>query len=244
MYDEQIPQHIAIIMDGNGRWAQEKGMPRFLGHREGAKTVREITTTCARLGVKQLTLYAFSQENWQRPPREINFLMGLLRKFLVKERDIIMENNIQLTAIGRLHNLPKEIQKELNVTREMSSTNTGMTLCLALSYSGRKEITDAVKNIIDKAKRGEIDSDDVTEDLISEHLYQTHMPDPDLLIRTGGEMRVSNFLLWQLSYSELWVTSTFWPDFTEDDLRQAMKEFSSRQRRFGKVIPLNKQAIC
>jgi len=238
---EQLPRHIAIIMDGNGRWAQQRNMPRFLGHREGAKTVRRITEECARLGISQLTLYTFSHENWQRPQEEVRYLMGLLKRFLVKERSTIMENNIRFQAIGRLQRLPIEVLRELEITQKMSAKNRGMVLCLALSYGGRMEIIDAVKKIAHKVQSGEVEIEEIDEDLFANNMYQPKMPPLDLLIRTGGEHRISNFLLWQISYAELWITPIFWPDFQIQDLHRAIEDFSKRERRFGRV-PITK--IC
>lgn len=227
-------------MDGNGRWARERGLPRNRGHREGVNSVREITRECAKLGIKQLTLYAFSAENWKRPKNEVDFLMRMLRRFLIAERKEIMENNIRLAAIGRIHELPKEVQKELRKTREMSKNNKGMTLCLALNYGGRSEIADAVAKIAKDASEGALKPGDVNEDLISNHLYTAGMPDPDLLIRTSGEMRVSNFLLWQISYAELYVTPLCWPDFRKPQLMEAIAEYAKRERRFGGIEPVKK----
>ena len=227
-------------MDGNGRWARERGLPRNRGHREGVNSVREITRECAKLGIRQLTLYAFSVENWKRPKNEVDFLMRMLRRFLIAERKEIMENNIRLAAIGRIHELPKEVQKELRKTREMSKNNKGMTLCLALNYGGRSEIADAVAKIAKDASEGALKPGDVNEDLISNHLYTAGMPDPDLLIRTSGEMRVSNFLLWQISYAELYVTPLCWPDFRKPQLMEAIAEYAKRERRFGGIEPVKK----
>jgi len=240
MEPTNLPQHIAIIMDGNGRWARERGLPRNRGHREGVNSVREITRECAKLGIRQLTLYAFSVENWKRPKNEVDFLMRMLRRFLIAERKEIMENNIRLTAIGRIHELPKEVQKELRKTREMSKNNKGMTLCLALNYGGRSEIADAVAKIAKDASDGALKPGDVNEDLISNYLYTAGMPDPDLLIRTSGEMRVSNFLLWQISYAELYVTPLCWPDFRKPQLMEAIAEYAKRERRFGGIEPVKK----
>ena len=231
----QLPRHIAIIMDGNGRWAQLSRKPRVWGHRTGAKTVRTITEECVRLGISQLTLYAFSHENWQRPEQEVKYLMTLLGRFLVQERKLIMKNNIRFRTIGQIERLPSSVRKELKITTELSANNTGMILCLALSYGGRMEIVDAMKSITKKIVAGEISIDDIDENLCSQHMYQPEMPELDLLIRTGGEMRLSNFLLWQASYSELWITPVLWPDFNVDTLHQAIQEFSRRERRFGKV---------
>ncbi len=230
-----LPSHIAIIMDGNGRWARRKGFMRFRGHREGAESVREITRECAKKHLKQLTLYAFSQENWKRPQREINLLMKLLKEFLIKERKEINDNNIRLTAIGRVHELPDDAQRELAITMEGSKNNTGMILCLALNYGGRAEIVDAAKQIAKDVRTGKLGLDEITEETFKQYLYMRDMPDPDLLIRTGGEMRVSNFLLWEISYTELWVTPVLWPDFKKAHLEEAIKDYQRRERRFGGI---------
>ncbi|GJQ24590.1 MAG: isoprenyl transferase [Planctomycetia bacterium] len=229
----QTPSHIAIIMDGNGRWARKRGWARIRGHKEGVESVREITRECAKRHVKQLTLYAFSQENWKRPQREVNLLMKLLKDFLIKERDEIEENNIRLTAIGRISGLPEDVQRELAIGIEESKNNTGMILCLALNYGGRSEIVDAAKNIARTIKAGEMDLNEISEETFKKFLYTSEMTDPDLLIRTGGEMRVSNFLLWEISYTELWVTPICWPDFRKRHLEEAIKEYARRERRFG-----------
>ena len=228
-----IPSHIAIIMDGNGRWAKRRGFARFRGHREGAEYVREITRECAKKHLKQLTLYAFSHENWKRPQREINLLMKLLKDFIVKERKEINDNNIRMTAIGRISELPEDVQKELAITMEGSKNNTGMVLCLALNYGGRTEIVDAAREIAKNVRNGKIGLEEITEDTFKKHLYMSNMSDPDLLIRTGGDMRVSNFLLWEISYTELWVTPVCWPDFRKSHLEEAIKDYARRERRFG-----------
>jgi undecaprenyl diphosphate synthase len=227
-----IPEHIAIIMDGNGRWAEERGFARVYGHENGVTAIREVTTECARLGLKRLTLYAFSQDNWKRPRTEVAFLMRLLKRFLIKERAEIMENDIRLTAIGRLHELPKSVQRQLENTRAMSEKNAGMNLCLALSYGGRAEITDAVRAIAQEVLDGRLKPNQIEEATIAKRLYQPGR-DPDLLIRTAGEMRLSDFLLWQISYAELYVTQKCWPDFRKKDLFEAMHVFASRVRKFG-----------
>jgi len=231
----KIPAHIAIIMDGNGRWAKEQGLQRILGHESGAETVREITRECSRLGVGRLTLYAFSAENWKRPLREVDFLMKLLEQYLVQERKEIMENNIRFTSIGRSDELPEGVRKELQETVDLSSKNTGMVLCLALAYGGRKEIVDAVRRLAQEVKEGKRSPDEIDEQAIAGYLYDPAAPDPDLLIRTGGDLRVSNFLLWQISYTELWVTPVRWPDFRKENLHEAIREFSKRDRRFGNI---------
>jgi undecaprenyl diphosphate synthase len=231
----KIPAHIAIIMDGNGRWAQEQGLQRILGHESGAESVREITRECSRLGVGRLTLYAFSAENWKRPLREVDFLMKLLEQYLIQERKEIMENNIRFTSIGRLDELPEGVHKQLQETIDLSSKNTGMVLCLALAYGGRKEIVDAVRRLAQEVKDGKRAPEDIDEQAIAGYLYDPAAPDPDLLIRTGGDLRVSNFLLWQISYTELWVTPVRWPDFKKENLHEAIREFSKRDRRFGNI---------
>ena len=233
MSDARQPGHIAIIMDGNGRWAKARGMARIRGHALGVDSVRTITRACARKRIGQLTLYAFSEENWKRPRREVSLLMRLLRRFLVRERGEIMENSIRLTAIGRLHRLPEEVRRELDKTREMSKENTGMVLNLALSYGGRQELLDATRAIARRVQVGELEPGDITEEVITAHLYQPEMPSPDLLIRTAGEYRVSNFLLWQLSYTELFVTDVCWPDFREESLDSALDAYAERVRTFG-----------
>lgn len=235
MEASKLPQHIAIIMDGNGRWAKERGLTRNRGHREGVNSVREITRECAGLGIKQLTLYAFSAENWKRPKTEVNFLMRMLARFLVRERKEIMDNNIRLAAIGRLHELPKGVQKELRETIEMSKDNKGMTLCLALNYGGRTEIADAAARIAVDVKNGGIKPADITEEMFDGYLYTSGMPEPDLLIRTSGEMRISNFLLWQMSYTEFYVTKVCWPDFRKRELMKAIRDYCKRRRRFGGI---------
>lgn len=231
----KIPTHIAIIMDGNGRWAKEQGMQRILGHESGAETVREITRECSRLGVGRLTLYAFSAENWKRPLREVDFLMKLLEQYLVQERREIMENNIRFTSIGRLDELPEGVRKVLQETTVLSSKNTGMVLCLALAYGGRVEIVDAVRRLAQEVKEGKRSPSEIDEQAIARYLYDPEAPDPDLLIRTGGDLRVSNFLLWQISYTELWVTPVKWPEFKKEHLHEAIREFSKRDRRFGNI---------
>ena len=234
-----VPRHIAIIMDGNGRWAREHKQPRTRGHYMGVESVRTVTRACARRGLGQLTLYAFSEENWKRPRHEVRVLMRLLRRFLISERDEIMQNGIRLTAIGRIDRLPADVRKALDKTREMSAQNTGMVLCLALSYGGRQEIVDSVRAVCRRVLAGEMKPEDVTQEVITAHLYQPEMPPPDLLIRTAGEMRISNFLLWQLSYTELVVTPVCWPGFREDELDGALRAYASRVRTFGGLVPQN-----
>ncbi len=231
----RIPAHIAVIMDGNGRWAREQGLRRVLGHESGAENVREITRECARLGVKRLTLYAFSAENWKRPRIEVEALMSLLKQYLVQERREIMDNDIRFTAIGRLHELPEDVREEMRRTGEMSAGNRGMVLCLALAYGGRLEIVDAVRCLARDVREGRCSPEDVDEQSIARRLYDPEAPDPDLLIRTGGDLRVSNFLLWQISYTELWVTPVRWPEFRKEHLHQAIRDYSGRDRRFGGI---------
>jgi undecaprenyl diphosphate synthase len=232
---KNIPRHIAIIMDGNGRWAKERGLPRTEGHRRGADSVRSITESCGELGVEYLTLYAFSSENWKRPKREVEALMKLLEQFLRTKTPEMMEQNVRLQAIGRLHDLPQSCQQQLHRSIEQTSNNTGLTLILALSYGGREEIIDGVKSLIESVERGHLDKGMIDTEVFSKHLYTRYYPDPDLLIRTSGEMRLSNFLLWQLSYTEFYITDTLWPDFGKADLVKAIRSYGNRHRRFGAV---------
>lgn len=231
--NNNIPQHIAIIMDGNGRWATERGKPRSYGHQAGVETVRRITSECTRLGVKYLTLYTFSTENWNRPETEIAALMGLVLSSL--EDEIFMKNNVRFKVIGDIERLPVEVQRKLQETIDHTAGNTAMTMVVALSYSSRWEITKAMKDIAKKAVDGQLSVDDITEDTVSQSLTTASFPDPDLLIRTGGELRISNYLLWQIAYSELYFCDTFWPDFNEADLHKAIADYQHRQRRFGKT---------
>jgi undecaprenyl diphosphate synthase len=230
----RIPAHVAIIMDGNGRWARQRNYPRILGHKAGIDTVRNIVEAGAQLGLEALTLYAFSVENWKRPRHEVEGLWRLLRYYLRRELPRLMLNRIQLMAIGRIESLPLPVQQELQAVMEKTSGNGGMRLNLAINYGGRTEILDAVNAIIDRARReGSLGSLSVTEEAISENLYTSGLKDPDLLIRTSGEMRISNFLLWQIAYSELYVTDTLWPDFTRTELLNAVLAYQNRDRRFG-----------
>jgi undecaprenyl diphosphate synthase len=229
----RLPRHIAIIMDGNGRWAQERGKERIQGHLEGVKSVRRTIEECCRLGIEQLTLYCFSTENWKRPAEEITFLMTLLKEYLIKERAEIMKENLRFKVIGRREGLPEFVLTEMDENIRVSEKNTGLTLCLAINYSGRTEIVDAVRELAHQARGGAMRPDDIDEATIDGALYTAGMPDPDLLIRTAGEMRISNFLLWQISYAELWITEKCWPDFDEATLRQALHDFAKRERRFG-----------
>jgi len=227
-----FPEHVAIIMDGNGRWAEARGLPRIAGHREGVHSVREIVTECARMGLGSLTLYAFSVENWKRPGGEVGFLMRLLMRYLLRERQTLMDNSVRLRGIGRLDDLGSVV-KTLRETEEMTRANDGMLLRLALSYGGRTEIGDAVRAIATKAAAGELDPASIDADTLRDHLYDPETPDPDLLIRTAGEMRLSNFLLWQSSYSELFVAEECWPDFRKPQLLRALKAYAGRTRKFG-----------
>jgi undecaprenyl diphosphate synthase len=230
---ERLPTHVAIIMDGNGRWAQQRGLARAEGHQRGAVSVRRTIEECCRLGIGQLTLYCLSTENWKRPQVELDFLMQLLRDYLIGERARVMEQNIRFTVIGRRQGLPDFVLREIDENTRISRGNTGMTLCLAINYSGRTEIVDAVRTLAELARLGKVRPDDLDESSISDALYTAGMPDPDLLIRTAGEMRVSNYLLWQISYAEIWVTDRCWPDFDEETLRDALRDYARRERRFG-----------
>lgn len=227
------PRHIAAIMDGNGRWAQRQGLPRIEGHRRGVTSVRRTTEECARLDIEQLTLYCLSSENWKRPQLELEFLMHLLEQYMIEERTTIMDQNIRVSVIGRRNDIPDAVQREMNKTIAMTAANTGMRLCLAINYGARGEMVDAVRRIAEQVRAGEIRPEDVTEGTISESLYTAGMPDPDLLIRTAGEMRLSNFLLWQISYAEIWITAHCWPEFDEADLHQAIRDYAQRDRRYG-----------
>jgi len=230
-----LPKHLAIIMDGNGRWAKQKGFLRAFGHENGTKSVRETVETCARLGIENLTLYAFSTENWNRPKLEVETLMKLLISSLKNELNTLMENNIRLQTIGNFEKLPKSAQKELTGVILQTKDNTRMTLTLALSYGSREEIVSAIKNISTKVKNNIISIDAIDESIINQHLYTQNLPDVDLLIRTSGEHRISNFLLWQIAYAELYFTDVLWPDFREKDLYEAIISYQKRERRFGKT---------
>ncbi len=231
--DNNLPRHIAIIMDGNGRWAKRKHLPLLFGHRAGAKTIDIITQECAKIGIEALTLYAFSAENWKRSKPEVDGLMNLLYDYLNKKLKKLQKNNIRLNAIGRLEKLPLKVRTRLYDVMKKTSGNTGMVLSLALNYGSRQEITDAVKELVRKAQKEKLSPEDVNEDMITRSLYTKDLPDVDLLIRTSGEFRLSNFLLWQLSYSEIAVTKTLWPDFNKKDLTAAIEDFQKRDRRFG-----------
>jgi len=230
---EKRPRHIAVIMDGNGRWARRRGLPRIEGHRHGANSVRRVTEECVRLGIEQLTLYCLSSENWKRPEEELQALMGLLRKYMLEERENLNEHNIRVDIIGRRAGIPSDISVEMDKTIEMTRSNTGLRLCLAVNYGARAEIVDAVKLIVQDVKDGKIEPEDLDEGVIGSNLYTSGMRDPDLLIRTANEMRLSNFLLWQISYAEVWITDREWPDFDEQLLRQAISDYAKRRRRFG-----------
>tara|TARA_B100000029_G_scaffold9066_1_gene9648 strand:- start:6872 stop:7621 length:750 start_codon:yes stop_codon:yes gene_type:complete len=230
-----IPDHIAIIMDGNGRWANNKNLPRIIGHRSGVKTVKNITELCGSLGVKILTLYTFSSENWNRPKNEVKALMQLLLKTLKKEIQDLINNNVKLTTIGDLSIFPDEIKQEIVENCSLTKNNTGLNLNLALNYGGRQEIIFAIKLLFDSIKSGKIVKNQINESLISSLIYTSNLPDPDLLIRTGGEFRISNFLLWQIAYTEIHITDLYWPEFKNSDLLKAIADFQSRERRFGKI---------
>ena len=231
-----FPEHLAIIMDGNGRWAQERALRRVFGHREGINSVREITTECARMGMKSLTLYAFSVENWKRPRVEVRYLMRLLRQFLIQERPTLMDNGVRLIAIGRLDSLPKDALDALRETEALTAKNNGMLLRLALSYGGRAEIADGLRKLARDVKSGALAVDAIDEETMRGYLYDPGTPDPDLMIRTAGEMRISNFLLWQISYSEIYVADVCWPDFRKPQLLAALKSYAKRVRKFGGLV--------
>lgn len=232
---EDVPRNIAIIMDGNGRWAKQRGLPRPEGHRQGGKTAEKISQCCVNFGIESLTLYSFSMENWKRPREEVDALMNLYAEYLTKMRPTLMEDNVRLIHLGRIAPLPSVVKSALLGTIEITAANTGMIFALALNYSGRAEIVDATREIARRYKAGEISLEDIDEQCISKHLYTADLPDPDLLIRTANEMRVSNFLLWQISYSEFYVTDTLWPDFEEADLEKAILAYAKRTRRFGDI---------
>jgi len=232
---ERLPDHIAIIMDGNGRWAQQRGLPRIEGHARGAHSVRATVEECCRLGIGQLTLYCLSSENWKRPQTELDFLMRLLEQYLIDERREILDQNIRFSTIGRRTDLPDNVLREIDENIRLSQDNTGMALCLAINYGGRTELIDAVREVAQQVCEGTLALDAIDEAVMNNALYTAGMPDPDLLIRTAGEMRVSNFLLWQISYAELWVTDRCWPDFDSATLHQALRDYAARERRFGGI---------
>lgn len=244
MYKEQIdaqriPRHVAIIMDGNGRWAKQRGLSRSMGHQEGVETVRRITTLASRLGVEYLTLYTFSTENWNRPAAEVSTLMSLILTAL--EEELFMKNNVRMRVVGDVTRLPQEVTTSILRLQERTSHNSGMTMVIALNYSSRWELTEAVRRIARRTKGGNLRAEDISEETINQELATSFMPDPDLMIRTGGEVRMSNYLLWQCAYSELYFCDTFWPDFSEEDFCQAVVEYQQRERRFGKTSEQVKQ---
>ena len=236
--EDSRPRHVAIIMDGNGRWAQQRDLPRIEGHRRGVATVRRITEHCARLGIGQLTLYCLSSENWRRPAAELQFLMHLLQQYMIEERSLLMRERIRLAMIGRRDGLPDATLAEIDRTVAMCAANDGMRLCLAINYGSRGEIVDAARRLAAEAAAGRLDPATIDEEAFAARLDTAGMPDPDLLIRTAGEMRISNFLLWQISYAELWVTDVAWPDFSEADFDEAVAAFARRDRRFGGLSSL------
>ena len=231
----KIPRHVAIIMDGNGRWAAERGLARTEGHRRGADSVQAIVEACGDFGVEFLTLYAFSTENWKRPKSEVAALMKMLERFLKTKTEEMLKQNVRLQAIGRLHDLPEAVQNQLHKSIAQTSQNSGLTLILALSYGAREEILDGIRSLLDSVEKGHLDKAMIDADVFSKHLYTRYYPDPDLLIRTSGEMRLSNFLLWQLSYTEFYITQTMWPDFRKEQFHEALREYTRRDRRFGGV---------
>jgi undecaprenyl diphosphate synthase len=241
---DRLPQHIAVIMDGNGRWAQRRHLPRVAGHRAGVQSARTAIETCARLGIPALTLYAFSMENWRRPKAEIDFLMRLLREYLRKELPSIHRNNIRMLVIGRADQLPEEVRADIDRAMEQTAGNTGMKLAVALNYGGRAELVDAFNRILDRVRNNGLANARVDEEMISQHLYTAGLPDPDLLIRTSGEMRVSNFLLWQIAYAEIYVTETLWPDFSRAQLYEALLDFQKRERRYGGLTEARRRVMA
>jgi undecaprenyl diphosphate synthase len=240
---ERLPRHVAVIMDGNGRWAQKRHLPRIAGHRSGTKSARTTIETCARLKIEALTLYAFSVENWRRPKTEIDFLMALLREYLRKEMPVIQKNDIRMRFLGRIDELPAGVQKDVREAMEKTAGNKGMVLCVALNYGGRAEIVDAMNAMLAE-RNGHGAPHKVTEEQLSRHLYTEGLPDPDLLIRTSGEMRVSNFLLWQIAYAEIYVTETLWPDFSRAQLYEALLDFQKRERRYGGLAEARRRVMA
>ncbi|MBS0209801.1 MAG: isoprenyl transferase [Planctomycetes bacterium] len=230
---ERRPRHIAVIMDGNGRWAQSRGLPRIEGHRHGVASVRRTTEECARLDIEQLTLYCLSSENWKRPQAELDFLMHLLEQYMIEERQTLCDENIRLRVIGRREGIPADVQRSMDKTIEITAGHTGLTLCLAINYGARGELVDMARQLAEQAQAGTLDPAAIDEDLVANHLYTAGMADPDLLIRTAGQLRISNFLLWQISYAELWVTERCWPEFDEASLHEAIRSFADRDRRYG-----------
>lgn len=240
---ESRPKHIAVIMDGNGRWALDRDLPRYEGHLNGIESVRKTLEESVLLKLEQLTLFCLSSENWKRPQEEIDFLMHLLQRYMIEERASFMKKNVRVEIIGRRDGIPAEVQLEMDKTISMCSQNTGTCLCLAINYGARSELVDAVKKISQKVAAGELAAEAIDEELVSSFLYTSEMKDPDLLIRTAGEMRISNFLLWQISYAELWITDKAWPEFDEADLHQAIIDFAQRERRFGGLVKLENEVI-
>lgn len=230
-----LPRHVAIIMDGNGRWATRRGLPRIAGHQAGRRSVREVVEGCGELGIECLTLFTFSSENWSRPNSEVSALMRFLRQVLVEESQSLADNNVRLEMIGRRADLPRQVRQELEKTMDRLQVNTGLRLILALSYGGRSELVDCCREIAREVRDGSLDPETIDEALVERHLYTSGIPNPDLLIRTSGEMRLSNFLLWQLAYAEIYVTDTLWPDFRKGDLFRAISEYQNRERRFGRI---------
>lgn len=237
------PKHIAVIMDGNGRWAQNRNLPRSEGHLAGIESVRRTLEESVRLQLEQLTLFCLSSENWKRPRDEIDFLMHLLQRYMIEERSTFMEQNVRVEIIGRRDGIPQEVQDEMDRTIEICSSNTGTCLCLAINYGARNELVDAIRRISHEVRSGRLESDQIDENLVSRFLYTSEMKDPDLLIRTAGEMRISNFLLWQISYAELWITEKSWPEFAELDLHQAIRDFAGRERRFGGLVRIQDEVL-
>lgn len=235
----KIPRHVAIIMDGNGRWAKQRGLPRIFGHRAGIESVRDVVRTCSEIGVEYLTLYTFSSENWRRPPDEVKSLMFMLKRMLRREVDDLSRRNVRMRAIGRVDQLPDDVREELGRAIEKTKDNNGLKLYLALSYSGRAEIIDAFKKIYALINQGKMSIDDLSEENFPKFLYDPELPDPDLLIRTSGEMRISNFLLWQIAYTEIYITPTLWPDFRKDELLKAIEDYGHRERRFGGITSID-----
>lgn len=233
---DRLPRHIAMIMDGNGRWAERNHLPRAEGHRRGTGVANDIVEACRRLGIGQVTLYCLSHENWKRPASELDFLMHLLQQFMIESRGDLLEKQTRLEVIGRRDRLPADVRSEMEKTIELTSQFSDFCLCLAINYGARQELVDAIRKMAEAVSAGRLQTEDIDEDIVSRYLYTSGMPDPDLLIRTAGEMRVSNYLLWQISYSELWVTDRCWPEFTEKDLHEALREYARRQRRFGGLI--------
>ena len=231
----RLPRHIAVIMDGNGRWASQRDLPRVEGHRAGINSVREVVETAARAGIEVLTLYAFSVENWKRPRAEIDTLMDLLKEYLAKELPTLLEHSIRFEAIGRQEELPEDVQSDVRAASAATEANTGMRFVIALNYGGRTELVDAVRRIVEHIQTGQLDAGSIDEEALARYLYTSNLPDPDLLIRTSGELRVSNFLLFQIAYAEIWVTDKLWPDFRRADLLQAILEYQQRERRYGGV---------